>query len=69
VSPKSEDCPHAKTRPLYADVWQNPTLIRGPLWPKITYGVGSLLKTAGQVRITGKIRMSRRIIRAFGVTV
>ncbi|CEL54004.1 hypothetical protein RSOLAG1IB_11536 [Rhizoctonia solani AG-1 IB] len=67
VSPKSADFPHAKSRLLYADVWQNQTLICGFLWPKSALGTNSLLETAGQVRIAGKIRMNCRIIRTFRV--
>jgi hypothetical protein len=67
VNPKSADFSHAKTRLLYADVWQKLALIRGFFWRRFTPGANSLLKTAAQVRMTGKIRMRGRIIRTFGV--
>ncbi|CEL60260.1 hypothetical protein RSOLAG1IB_09484 [Rhizoctonia solani AG-1 IB] len=67
VSPRSADFSHAKTRLLYADVWQNLALIRGCFWRRFAPGASSLLKTATQVRMTGKIRMNGRIIHTFGV--
>jgi hypothetical protein len=36
VNPKSADFSHAKTRLLYADVWQNPAIVRRPFWRKFT---------------------------------
>jgi hypothetical protein len=67
VNPKSADFSHAKTRLLYADVWQNLALIRGFFWHRFTLGASSLLETAAKVRMTGKIRMNGRTIRTFGV--
>ncbi|CCO32625.1 hypothetical protein BN14_06688 [Rhizoctonia solani AG-1 IB] len=67
VNPKSADFSHAKTRPLYADVWQNLALICGFFWHRFTPGANSLLETAAKVRMTGKIRMNSRTIRTFGV--
>jgi hypothetical protein len=67
VNPKSADFSHAKTRVLYADVWQNMGFIRGNFWRRFTLSENSLLKTATRVRMTGKIRMNGRIIRTFGV--
>jgi hypothetical protein len=46
VSPKSADFSYAKTRVLYADVWQNLAIIRGFFWRRFTLGANCLLKTA-----------------------
>jgi hypothetical protein len=67
VNPKSADFSHAKTRVLYADVWQNLALIRGFFWHRFTLCANSLLGIAAKVRMTGKIRVNGRTIRAFGV--
>jgi hypothetical protein len=44
VNPKSADFLHAKTRLLYADVWQNLALIHGIFWHRFTLGENFLLK-------------------------
>jgi hypothetical protein len=66
VNPQSADFSQAKTRVLYADIWQNLAVIRGIFRRRFTLGENSLLQTAAHVRMTGKIRTNGRIIRTFG---